>query len=118
MTKDSGTNRIWIELPAPTGSDPVARLKRGKQLADLANKMLSILGVPNNKKTHQQYGFDYVQFDDGRGGIKRECYIKNDGVGFLYCEDNGHWFNLDYLSSTMPVDETGFKALEPDAATE
>jgi hypothetical protein len=117
MTKDNGSNRIWIELPVPQDKDPRVRQARGTELANLANKMLALLGVPSYGT--QNYGFSYVQFDDGHGGIKRECYIKNEGVGFLYCQDSGHWFNLDYLSSREPIEDTGFKALEkPDHSLE
>lgn len=117
MTKDNGSNRIWIELPVPMDRDPKVRLARGKVLADRANKMLALLGVPSNEKSHQNYGFRYVQFGDNDGSIKRECYIKNEGVGFLYCDDNGHWFNLDYLASDTPIDDTGFKTPIQDEHT-
>lgn len=98
MTKDNGSNRIWIELPVPTTKE------RGDELAAKVNAMLAKLGCPKG------HGFFWSSND------RRPGWCIEQGMGYLTCPDNGHWFNLNYLSSDEPIDPaTGWKAHRPMA---
>jgi hypothetical protein len=75
-------SKIWIELPK------AETLEERQEICDKANKVLNKLGVdgevfaPNETKTQST---QYIHIQDSAGS-------------FTALEDNGQWFNLDYLS--------------------
>ena len=74
-------DRIWIELGKPTGKDL-------KEVADrramMATKVLRKLGDE----------FSGFFWDDK---LKCYCVTLDKGGTYVTCEDNGHWFNLEYF---------------------
>jgi len=71
---------VWIELQEP--SDKFT----AQEICDSANNMLKKLGVNSNPfwvNKERKYGTHYI-------------HRQSDGQ-FSYMEDNGHWFNLEYL---------------------
>ena len=75
------TMGVWIELQEP--SDEYT----AQEICDNANKMLNKLGVEGNRfqvNKERKYGTHYL-------------HVQSDGQ-FSYCEDHGHWFNLEYLA--------------------
>lgn len=72
---------VWVELPEPKDED------HAKAICQKANDMLKKLGVdykvfaPNTFNRHT----DYIAWEGPQSG-------------FTMLEDNGKWFNLDYLS--------------------
>jgi len=75
------TMGVWIELQEP--SDEYT----AQEIVDNANKMLNKLGVKGNRfavNKERKYGTHYL-------------HVQGDGQ-FSYCEDHGHWFNLEFLA--------------------
>ena len=75
------TMGVWIELQEP--SDEYT----AQEIVDNANKMLNKLGINGNRfavSKDRKYGVHYL-------------HVQSDGQ-FSYCEDHGHWFNLEYLA--------------------
>ena len=72
--------KVWIEVQDPTDENSA------KDICDKANAMMNKLGVahkvfaPNTLNRHS----DYIAWDSPEGG-------------FTCLEDNGKWFNLEYL---------------------
>ncbi len=87
-------NRVWIEL------EPATDCKEGDIRAARANDMLKRLGVtiPTNG----------VFWYNARTGMY--CVTIDSGGSFLECTDNGHWFNLDFLSGS----NLGLKSAHPN----
>jgi hypothetical protein len=75
-------NRVWIELerPASGEGDEVA-----EQRAELANKLMRKLGIEHDV-------FAWM--------AEKKTYIHqySENAGFVYLNDSGEWFNLDYLA--------------------
>lgn len=80
-TSKATCNRVWIELDRPTSDE------EGHLRAQLASTMLTRLGSPI-KQTFWWHE-------------KKECYCVTLDTGGSYQElqDNGHWFNLDFLGT-------------------
>ena len=76
-------NRIWIELDRPHGDmDIDDRIGFMKTQCELANNMLARLGGP-------------IPYKFVVNRMEEYCWDTPDGFDVL--EDNGKWFNLDYL---------------------
>jgi|TARA_B110000259_G_scaffold53670_2_gene63226 hypothetical protein len=76
------TMDVWIELQKPDEQ------YTAEEICDNANKMLNKLGISHKAfipNKGRKYGVDYIHQQG------------NDG-SFTYMEDNGHWFNLEYLA--------------------
>jgi hypothetical protein len=78
-TKRVEPNRVWIELEYPADS------KEGDIRAARASALLSRLG----------HYYENTFWWNSR--ISKYCVTIDSGGGFLECNDNGHWFNLDHL---------------------
>lgn len=75
-------NKVWIELerPTPDESDEVAHTR-----AELGTKVLQKLGLEHGK---------FAWFPDKR----KYVFVYNESGGFVYLNDNGDWFNLDWAA--------------------
>ena len=75
-------NRVWIELERPSREEGSVI---GEQRARLANAMLKKLG------------WKYAPFEWMES---KWTYIHSlpDNAGFVYLNDSGDWFSLDYLA--------------------
>lgn len=89
-------DRVWIELKKPTSDD------HGEQIAAKANRMLRLLGHPDERFRWSPHEGRYLVGSPSRGEV--------------VCADNGHWFDLDYLSMDAPLGVDGRKPYERDAA--
>lgn len=90
-------NRVWIELEKPAvGSDVAPTVEDQRRImegnAALLSTMLGRLTNPDvlNKGVAVARVFVY----EHKRGLD---YAIDNGAGFVTLNDNGHWFNLDYL---------------------
>jgi hypothetical protein len=74
-------NRIWIELDKPLNPE------HGSLQCELANKLLAKLR-PAGTEAHSEFYFD----------AEDKYYTYGGDMGYKILNDNGEWFNLDYLS--------------------
>ena len=74
-------NRVWIEMESGT-------LEEMQERAAAANRMMNKLGIT---------------FDTFWVHEKDHCYCVNQSAngGYQTMEDNGHWFNLDFLGKSV-----------------
>jgi hypothetical protein len=82
MENKMSEKRVWIEL------DKVDNFNDAKENCELANQMLSKLGVNHNPfyaVKNQKYTNTFYNFSDGKA------------AGFTELDDRGKWFNLSYL---------------------
>lgn len=81
MENKMSEKRVWIEL------DKVDNFKDAKENCELANQMLSKLGVNENYKffavKKQKYTHTFYNFSEGHS--------------FTELDDRGKWFDLSYL---------------------
>jgi hypothetical protein len=75
-------NAVWIELERD--SSPEVNHKRAKQLSIV---LMSLWGIE----------YEPIWFSDHD---KRYCHQTSSGGTYLVLNDNGHWFNLDYLAES------------------
>ena len=93
-----GPNCIWIELARPPSNmnDPAQREAFYNTQADLATKLLRKMGIPHAKFFYSDRKCCY-------------CYSDNAAGSFLYLSDDGHWFNLDFLSLPDEAAQSGYR---------
>ena len=78
MSKD---NRVWIEIERPSSNE------EGHERAAKLSKLIKMLGLDYTDKACWWY-------ED------RQCYcfVTDRAGSFTEAADNGHWFNLDYIT--------------------
>lgn len=76
-------NRVWMELDRPENDE------QGHARAAALTRLLAKLGFQPRK------GGETVWWWPEKG---RYCFTLDEAGGFVEAGDNGHWFNLDYLS--------------------
>ena len=69
--------QVWIELPKPKNSADAT------DIAEKANRMMKRLGNVGGYRWH------WSEHE------RRWCW--GDNMGYVVLNDNGNWFNLDYL---------------------
>lgn len=83
-------NRVWIELDYPSIKDfPDTKDAVAEERAAKLDKLLRKLGYMPDYKGKLVFWFPKKE---------RFCFTQDYGGSYVEAGDNGHWFNLDYLS--------------------
>lgn len=85
--KPGAKRRVWIEWEYPSISDfktAEAKKAAAEETCRLINNMLDRLCGEEKHST--------LWWHDGKG-----AFMLGDNTGFVECNDNGHWFNLEFF---------------------
>lgn len=99
MSKDPTIcDKIWIEIVPPEDRSEASR-KLAQERCDKANVALGLLGIDSEFTVNPEY-FESDHWR--RGHWSDHCYhITRKTTGeFSVLSNNGHWFNLDFISKT------------------
>ena len=85
----SKPNRIWIELELPEND------KQGEYIAEQACAVLKKMGIEYDTP---------VWWNPKK---QRYCFTMDSGGSYVIADDNGHWYNLDYLAKHAGLKQKG-----------
>jgi len=91
-------DKIWIEIE-PVKDRSEASLKIAQERCDKANIALELLGIDSLFTINPEY-FDSDWKNKGHWADRAYHLTRKNTGEFMVLVNNGHWFNLDYITKT------------------